>query len=100
LANSRWSYLQFGYLSGKEGLLAGEKLYLDVKPMEMAVHDLNQRGYELTKHVSLLQVNPLALIQLRTTVRCLVRLPEAFFDIDGPGHCFRRIKTGAVASPV
>ena len=38
--------------------------------MEMAYHDLNQREYELTKHVSLLQVDPLALVQLRATGTC------------------------------
>ena len=99
LGNPELSYLQFGYLAGKEGLLAGEKLYFDIKRMEMAYLDLNQREYELTKHVSLLQVNPLALMQLRTTGRCTVTLPEALFDMDGPGHYFRRIKTVAVSIP-
>ena len=99
LGNPQLSYLQFGYLAGKEGLLAGEKLYLDIKRMEMAYHDLNQREYELTKHVSLSQVNPLALLQLRATGRCTVMLPEALFDMDGPGHYFRRIKTVAVSIP-
>ncbi|MCC6916288.1 hypothetical protein [Nitrosomonas sp.] len=93
------SYLQFGYLAGKEGLLAGEKLYLDIKRMEMAYHDQNQREYELTKHVSVLQVDPLALVELRTSGRCTVRLPESLFDMDGPGHYFRRIKTVAVSIP-
>lgn len=99
LGNPELSYLQFGYLSGKEGLLAGEKLYFDIKRMEMAYHDLNHREYELTKHVSLLQVDPLALLQLRATGRCTVMLPEALFDMDGPGHYFRRIKTVAVSIP-
>jgi hypothetical protein len=99
LGNSDLSYLQFDYLAGNEGLLAGEKLYLDIKRMEMAYHDLNQRGYELTKHVSLLQVDPLALLQLRATGRCIVSLPEELFDMDGPGHYFRRIKSVAVSIP-
>jgi hypothetical protein len=99
LGDPKLSYLQFGYLAGKEGLLAGEKLYLDIKRMEMAYHDLNQREYELTKNVSLLQVDPLALLQLRTTGRCTVTLPEALFDMDGPGHYFRRIKSVAVSIP-
>jgi hypothetical protein len=99
LGNPDLSYLQFGYLAGKEGLLAGEKLYLDIKRMEMAYHELNQREYELTKHISLNQVDPLALIQLRRTGRCTVQLPEALFDMDGPGHYFRRIKTMAVSIP-
>lgn len=99
LGNMDLSYVQFGYLAGKEGLLAGEKLYFDLKRMEMAYHDLNQREYELTKHVSLLQLNPMALIQLRTTGHCTVSLPESMFDMDGPGHYFRRIKTVALTIP-
>lgn len=99
LGNSEISYLKFGYLAGKEGLLAGEKLYLDIKRMEMAYYDLNEREYELTKHVSLLQVDPLALLQLRMTGRCTVKLSEALFNMDGPGHYFRRIKTVAVSIP-
>jgi Tc toxin complex TcA C-terminal TcB-binding domain len=99
LGNPSLSYLQFGYLGGKEGLLAGEKLYLDIKRMELAYQELNQREYELTKHVSLLQVDPLALIQLRATGRCTVRIPEELFDMDGPGHYFRRIKSVALSIP-
>ena len=99
LGDPQLSFLEFGYLAGKEGLLAGEKLHLDIRRMEMAYHELNRREYELTKHVSLLQVDPLALIQLRATGRCTVCLPEALFDMDGPGHYFRRIKTVAVSIP-
>src|SRR6185436_18506037 len=73
--------------------------YLDIKRMEMAYHELNQREYELTRHVSLLQVNPLALLQLRATGSCTVSLPEELFDMDGPGHYFRRIKTVALSIP-
>ena len=75
LGKPELTYLEFGYLAGKEGLLAGEKLHLDLKRMEVAYHDLNQREYELTKHVSLLQVDPLALIKLRMTGRCTCRAP-------------------------
>ena len=99
LGNPDLSFIKLGYLEGKEGLLAGEKLYMDIKRMEMAYHDLNHREYELAKHVSLLQVNPLALLQLRTTGRCVVYLPEEFFDLDCPGHYFRRIKSVALTIP-
>lgn len=99
LGNPDLSLLQFSYLAGKEGLLAGEKLYLDIKRMEMSYYELNQREYELTKHVSLLQVNPQALLQLRATGRCTVFLPEELFDMDCPGHYFRRIKSVAVSIP-
>ncbi|WP_154178105.1 insecticidal toxin protein [Larkinella terrae] len=93
------TFLQYGYMAGKEGLLAGEKLYLDIKRMEMAYLELNQREYELTKNVSLLQIDPTALLQLRTTGRCTISLPEELFDMDGPGHYFRRIKTVALSIP-
>lgn len=93
------TYLQAGYLAGKEGLLAGEKLFLDLKRMENAYLDQNRREYELTKHVSLLELDPLAVMQLRATGRCTVSLPEELFDLDGPGHYFRRIKSVAVSLP-
>ncbi len=99
LGDPNLSFLQFGYQEGKEGLLAGEKLFQDIKRMEMAYLDLNQREYELTKHVSLRQVDPFALLQLRTTGSCSVALLEELFDIDGPGHYFRRIKSVAVSIP-
>ena len=99
LGDSSLSYLQFGYLAGKEGLLAGERLYMDLKRMELAYLELNRREYELTKHVSLLQVNPEALLQLRATGRCSVELTEDLFNMDGPSHYFRRIKNVAVTVP-
>lgn len=99
LGDPSLTFVQFGYLAGKEGLLAGEKLHLDLKRMEMAYHEQNRREYELTKHVSLLQVDPLALVRLRQTGRCTVRLPEELFDVDGPGQYFRRIKNVAVSVP-
>ncbi|MDE1674625.1 toxin [Nocardia gipuzkoensis] len=99
LGDTSLTYLQFGYLAGKEGLLAGERLYLDLKRMEMAYLELNRREYELTKHVSLVQLDPQALIQLRETGRCTIRLNEDIFNMDGPSHYFRRIKNVAVTIP-
>ena len=94
------SLVKFNYWDGgRKGLLSGEALYLDVKRMEMAYHEHNLREYELTKHVSVLQVDPLSLIQIRATGRCTVRLPESMFDLDNPGHYFRRIKSVAVSVP-
>jgi receptor-binding and translocation channel-forming TcA subunit of Tc toxin len=99
LGDPSLSYIQYNYLDGTEGLLAGEKLLFDVKTMEMAYHDLNQREYELTKHVSLRQIAPLALVQLRATGSCSFIVPEEAFDIDCPGHYFRRIKSVALTLP-
>jgi hypothetical protein len=99
LGDPELSFLQYGYLSGHEGLLAGERLYLDVKRMEMAYHEQNQREYELTRHVSVLAVDPMALLRLRKTGRCTVKVPEELFDMDGPGHYFRRIRSVGVSLP-
>ena len=97
LGDPNLSFIQYGYLAGKEGLLAGEKLHFDIKRMEMAFHELNQREYELTKHVSVLQIAPDALLRLRMTGRCTLSLPEELFDFDCPGHYFRRIRTVALS---
>jgi hypothetical protein len=99
LGDPSLAYIQYNYLDGTEGLLAGEKLLFDLKTMEMAYQDLNQREYELTKHVSLLQIDPLALVHLRATGTCTFTLPEEAFDLDGPGHYFRRIKSVALTLP-
>ena len=56
-------FVKFNYWDGgRKGLLSGEALYLDVKRMEMAYHDNNKRELELTRHVSLRQLNPVALL--------------------------------------
>lgn len=99
LGDPRMSFLGLSYLAGKEGLMAGEKLSLDIKRMEMAYHDRNQREYEMVKHVSMRSVDPSALMDLRATGQCTVELPEALFDMDCPGHYFRRIKSVAVSIP-
>jgi len=99
LGNPTLTFIQYNYQDGTEGLLAGEKLMLDLKTMDMAYHDLNQREYELTKHVSLLQADPLAVVQLRATGTCSFTLPEELFNFDGPSHYFRRIKSVALTLP-
>ena len=64
-------FVKFNYWDGgRKGLLSGEALYLDVKRMEMAYHDNNKRELELTQHVSLRQLDPLALLTLKATGSC------------------------------
>lgn len=93
------SFVQYNYLDGTQGLLAGEKLLFDLRRMDASYRELNQREYELTKHVSLLQVNPRALIELRATGTCTFTLPEELFDLDAPSHYFRRLKSVAMSIP-
>ena len=93
-------FIQYNYWdSGHKGLLSGEALYLDIKRMELAYHDSNKRELELTRHVSLRQLDPLALLALKVTGSCTVTVPEWLYDWDCPGHYHRRIKTLAVSTP-
>ncbi|HYV06357.1 MAG TPA: neuraminidase-like domain-containing protein, partial [Blastocatellia bacterium] len=60
--------IQFGYWDSlKKGLLAGERLSHDLKRMEIAYLDQNKREYELTKHISIALLDPVALIKLKET---------------------------------
>jgi Tc toxin complex TcA C-terminal TcB-binding domain len=82
-----------------EGLVSGEKLQLALRELENAYIEGNRRELELTKSVSLARLDPPALIELRETGRCQVSLPEELFDLDFPGHYFRRIRSVRVAMP-
>ena len=94
------SYVRFGYWDSlKKGLLASEKLQYDLRRLEVAYLEQNQREFGLTKHISLLLLDPLALVRLRETGRCFINLPEEIFDLDYPGHYFRRIKSVSITLP-
>jgi len=93
-------YVKFNYWdSGRKGLLSGEALSLDVKRMEMAYHENNKREFELIKHVSLRQLKPTAILDLKAAGACEVTLPEWLFDLDNPGHYMRRIKSVSLSVP-
>ena len=93
-------YIKFNYWDGgRKGLLSGEALYLDLKRMELAYHEYNKREYELTKYVSLRQLDPFALLTLKATGSCQVTIPEWLYDMDCPGHYMRRIKTVGITVP-
>ena len=94
------SYISFGYWDSlKKGLLSGEKLQHDLRRLETAYLEQNRREFELTKHISLVLLDPLALMKLRETGRCFINLPEEIFDLDYPGHYFRRIKSVSLSLP-
>jgi hypothetical protein len=99
LGDTSLRFIQTGYLAGKEGLFAGERLWLDLKQLELAFLERNRREYELTRHVSLGEWFPLQLIEMRQSGKCQIELPEQLFDLDCPGHSFRRIKSVALSIP-
>jgi hypothetical protein len=97
---SNTSFLQFGYWDSlKKGLMAADHLHHDLKRMEVAYLDQNKREYELTKHISLAMLDPMALVHLKNTGKCLINLPEALFNLDHPGQYMRRIKSVSLSIP-
>lgn len=94
------SFVQYGYYNDTYlGITAGEQLQVALKQMDAAYTQNNMREFELTKHVSILQLCPIALIQLKQSGSCTINLPENLFDMDYPGHYFRRIKSVSMTIP-
>jgi hypothetical protein len=94
------SFIRFGaWDTLHKGLMAGERLQLDLRRLESAYLDQNRRELECTKHVSLALLNPRALLELKDKGTCTFSLPEEIFDLDFPGHFFRRIKSVSLSIP-
>lgn len=94
------SFIQFNYMeSVYKGLLAGEKLGHDIKRMDIAYLQRDKREFEITKPISLAQLNPMALQDLRAQGWCEFSLPEVLFDLDFPGQYFRRIRAVRLTIP-
>ncbi|KAF3915242.1 hypothetical protein ABW20_dc0109734 [Dactylellina cionopaga] len=92
--------VQYGYWDTlHNGLLAGMDLQLSLDRLESAYTSKNMRELELSKPVSLAQLDPIALLNLRTTGSCIFSIPEAWFDLDFPGHYFRRTKYISISIP-
>ena len=97
---SESNFVQYGYWdAGRDGLLSGERLHLALKQLEAAYQEKRGYDFEVTKHVSLRQIDPQALLTLRETGTCDFALPEVLFDMDYPGHYMRRIKSVALTVP-
>jgi hypothetical protein len=100
LAQPNASFVQPSYWDAtRKGLLSGEQLQLDLRRMDIAYLENHRRELELTRHISLLQIDPVALITLRQTGRCEFNIPELLYDMDCPGLYLRRIKSVNVTVP-
>ncbi|GIH92343.1 hypothetical protein Psi01_29730 [Planobispora siamensis] len=82
--------------SRRGGLQAGESLALDLERLGKAYVEADRRGLEIVKKVSLLALDPLALLAFRDGGTCEFALTEALFDRDFPGHYRRQIRTVSV----
>jgi hypothetical protein len=83
--------------SRRKGLLAGDRLALDLDRLSQAHRESDARGLEITKRVSLLELDGPALLAFKNEGRCEFAFTETLFDRDFPGHYQRRIKTVSVA---
>lgn len=81
------------------GLLVGETLALNLQQMESAWLTRNARRLELTKTVSLKQLDSEAFTSLVTDGVTQFSLSESLFDNDYPGHYLRQIKYVTVSLP-
>lgn len=92
--------IQFNYWDTmKKGLLSGDKLLLDIKRLESNYYDNNKRELELIKSISVANLSPQALLQLKNTGECDITIPEMLFDMDYPGQYLRRIKSISLNIP-
>ena len=94
------AFIQYGYWNAAyDGLLSGERLYIGLKQLEAAYQEKRGHDHEVSKSISLRQIDPLALIQLKETGTCEFTLPEVLFDMDYPGHYLRRVKSVSLRIP-
>jgi hypothetical protein len=94
------NFIQFGYWDSlKKGLMAGEKLQFDLRRLDNAYMEENKREYEIVKNLSLVNLDPLAIIKLRDTGSCDITIPEVIYDMDHPGQYFRRLKSVSISIP-
>jgi hypothetical protein len=81
------------------GLLAGERLLIDLQAMERRYIETNYRTLEIDQSFSLRQIAPAALLALRQTGNCRFAVRELPFDLVYPGHYRRRIKSVRLTIP-
>jgi hypothetical protein len=94
------NYIRFGYWDSlRKGLVSGEKLQFDLRRLQNAYLESNKRDFEMTRHISLALMDPFQLLELKETGVCTFNLPEELFDLDFPGHYFRRIKSVSISVP-
>lgn len=85
--------------ANKDGLFSGEALGLGLRQLEAVYQQTRGHDFEIAKHVSLRQLDPMALLELQQKSACTFKLPEVLFDVDFPGHLNRRLKSVSLSLP-
>ncbi len=81
------------------GLLAGERLMVDLQNLELQYIEKNYRQLEVEQSFSLAQFAPKELASLRMGGECAFTVPEWFFDLTYPGQYRRRLKAVRLTIP-
>jgi hypothetical protein len=81
------------------GLLAAGALLADLGNLERRYLETNYRDLEITQAVSLAQINPAALANLRKNGSCNFRIPEYVFNLAYPGHYRRVVRSVRLTIP-
>lgn len=84
---------------GNAGLLAGDRLLLDLHNLERSYVETNYRTLEIEQSFSLARFDPDGLSKLKTDCECSFEIPEWYFDLSYPGHYRRRIKAVRLTIP-
>ena len=93
IRNDNWQYDQ-------NGLLAAEKLSIQLSKMEIEYLQKNKRKKEITQSFSMTILAPEKLMELKRTGTCTdFELPEFAFDLIYPGHYRRIIKSVQITIP-
>ncbi|WP_438033698.1 neuraminidase-like domain-containing protein [Sorangium sp. So ce204] len=83
----------------RAGLLAGERLMIDLLAMERRFIETNLRALEIDQPFSLAQLDPAALMRLKETGTTDFSIPELAFDLFYPGQYRRRIRSVRLTIP-
>lgn len=99
LAGTDAQFIVGGWDDCRDGLLSAEALGLGLRRLESAYQESRGHDFEITKHISLRQIDPNALLKLRATNSCTFSLSQILFDMDFPGHHMRRLKSVSLSLP-
>ncbi len=98
--NSQKNYLNYSaWDSLEQGLTAGDSLMFSLNQLEKANIDAGVRHLEIDKTISLLQIDPQAVLDLKQTGKCSFALTEQLFDYDFPGQYNRKIASVSITIP-
>jgi Tc toxin complex TcA C-terminal TcB-binding domain/FG-GAP-like repeat len=81
----------------RRGLTGAERLIQDIAQLEQYAFQTDQRKLQLTRVLSLAQLDPLALAQLQADGTTTFASPMRLFDQDFPGHYLRLIRRVTVS---